>query len=99
MLVFPADRRFDNAKVKALLGARDIGFASEQEISDLTGGVQPGAVPPFGNLFRLEVVADPSLFDNEKIVFNAGDRSFSVAMKSEDFKRLVKPRISSVVLS
>lgn len=97
MLVFPADMRFDNAKVKALFGAKDIRFATEQEITHLTSGVQPGAVPPFGNLFNLEVIADPALFENEKIVFNAGDRSFSLAMKSEDYRNLVKPQVSSIV--
>ena len=95
MLVFPADLRFDNSRVKALLNAKDIRFASEHEVLELTGGVQPGAVPPFGNLFQLDVVADPELFANEKIVFNAGDRRFSVAMRSEDYKRIVDPQIGS----
>jgi prolyl-tRNA editing enzyme YbaK/EbsC (Cys-tRNA(Pro) deacylase) len=81
--------------VKSLLGAKDLRFASEQEIGELTRGVQPGAVPPFGNLFELDIVADPALFENKKIVFNAGDRCFSVAMKSEDYKRLANPRIAS----
>ena len=96
MLVLPADLRFDNAKVKSFLRAKDLRFASEAEVGELTGGVQPGAVPPFGNLFGLEVVADPGLFENEKIAFNAGDRCFSVAMKSEDYKRLVAPQITSI---
>jgi Ala-tRNA(Pro) deacylase len=96
MLVLPADMRFDNGKVKSFLAAKELRFATEQEILDLTGGVQPGAVPPFGNFFRLEVVADPGLFENEKIVFNAGDRCFSVAMKSEDYKRLVNPQVTSL---
>ena len=97
MLVFPADMRFDNAKVKALFGAKDIRFATEQEIAQLTAGVQAGAVPPFGNLFNLEVIADLGLFENEKIVFNAGDRSFSLAMKSEDYRNIVKPQVNSIV--
>jgi len=95
MLVLPADLRFDNSKVKSFLGAKDLRFASEEEIGEITGGVQPGAVPPFGNLFVLEVVADPALFENDKIVFNAGDRCFSVAMNSEDYKRLVVPQVTS----
>lgn len=95
MLVLPADLRFDNTKVKSFLGTKDLRFATEQEIGELTGGVQPGAVPPFGNLFGLDVVVDPGLFENEKIVFNAGDRCFSVAMRSEDYKRLVNPQVTS----
>lgn len=97
MLVFPADLKFDNKKVRDLLNTKDVHFANEQEISSLTNKVQIGGVPPFGNLFGLEVFVDPKLFENEKIIFNAGDRSFSVAMKSEDYKRLVKPTINCFV--
>src|SRR3989344_8105247 len=55
MLVFPADLRFDNNKVKTLFDAKDVRFATEEEVTKKTGGVQVGAVPPFGNLFSLEV--------------------------------------------
>ena len=97
MLVLPGDRRFDFAKVKRLFEARDIRFATEEEVIELTGGVLPGGVPPFGNLFDLPVVADPLLFENEKIVFNAGDRCFSVAMKSADYQKIVGPRVSDIL--
>lgn len=97
MLVMPADQKFSNDKVKALLGAKDIRFATEEEVAEITNGVKPGAVPPFGNLFGLEVITDKTLYDNEKIVFNAGERSFSVAMKSEDYRTLVKPKVAEIV--
>lgn len=97
MFVIPATLRFDNEKVKTLFDAKDIRFASEEEISTLTNGIQVGGVPPFGNLFNLEVIADPKLFENERIVFNAGDRRFSIAMKSEEYKKLVNPRIETIV--
>lgn len=96
MLVLPGDQRFDNKKVKTHFGARDVRFANEEEVAEVTDGVKPGGVPPFGNLFNLEVIVDPKLFENEKIVFNAGDRSFSVAMKSEDYKKIVKPKVVSI---
>ncbi len=97
MLVFPADKRFDNEKVRNFFQAKDIRLATEEEVSQLTGGVLPGGVPPFGNLFGLAVVADSTLFDNEKIIFNAGDRRFSVGMKSADFRRLVSPQEVPIV--
>ena len=96
MLVIPADLKFDGKKVKEVFSAKDIRFATQEEISQLTNGVQIGGVPPFGNLFNFEVVADPKLFENEKIIFNAGDRRFSVAIKSEDYKKLVNPRIIKI---
>jgi prolyl-tRNA editing enzyme YbaK/EbsC (Cys-tRNA(Pro) deacylase) len=98
MLVFPADLKFDNKKVKEIFKAKDIRFATQEEIFNITIDVKIGGVPPFGNLFNLEVIVDPKQFDNEKIVFNAGDRCFSVAMKSEDYKRLVNPAVSDITL-
>lgn len=97
MLVFPADQKFDNAKVRQALGAKDIRFATEEEIFALTGGVLPGAVPPFGNLFKLPVYADPLLFENEEMVFNAGDRSFSIAMKTADYKKMVDLNVVNLI--
>jgi len=91
MLVIPGDLRFDNKKLKTYFAAKDIRFATEEEISQLTNGVEIGGVPPLGNLFNLQVIIDPKVFENEKIIFNAGDRKFSVAMKSTDYKNLVNP--------
>ncbi len=97
MLVFPANHKFDSKIVKTHFQARDIRFASEDEVIALTDGVLPGAVPPFGNLFNLPVYADPKLFDLERIVFNAGDRRFSLAIYSADYRRLVSPQEFSFV--
>jgi len=97
MLVMPGDKRFDNDKIKTLFKAKNIRFATEEEVLEITSGVQPGGVPPFGNLFDLEVIVDPLLLENEKIIFNAGDRRFSIGMLSTDYLKLVKPLVSSLV--
>ncbi|MFH1896276.1 MAG: YbaK/EbsC family protein [bacterium] len=96
MLVVPGNMRFDISKVKEFFGAKDIRFATEAEVMEITGGVKVGGVPPFGNLFGLEVVADPKLFENEKIVFNAGDRQFSIGMKSQDYRKIVNPKVADI---
>jgi Ala-tRNA(Pro) deacylase len=97
MLVMPADQKFDNTKVKQVLGAKDIRFATEDEVSEITGGIKPGGVPPFGNLFGLRLISDNLLYENEneKIIFNAG-RTTSIAMKSADYKTLVKPEVKEI---
>ncbi len=97
MLVFPADRRFNGKAVKVYFSARDIRFASAEEVAKLTGGVEPGGVPPFGHFFGLPVYATPELFAESRIVFNAGDRRFSLAMKAADYRRLARPREFSFV--
>ena len=94
MLVFPADLKFDGKKVRAMLGAKDVSFATEEQVGELTGGVQVGGVPPFGNLFNLPVYVDEKLFENDEIIFNAGDRSFSAAMKASDWRALVNPIVA-----
>jgi len=97
MLVMAGDCKFDNDKVKKIVEANDIRFATPEEVTELTNGVLPGGVPPFGNLFGMKVIADPKLFQNEKIIFNAGDRRFSIAMKSSDYQKLVKLILLTIV--
>lgn len=93
MLVLPAHLKLDSKKIKQSLNIKNLRFASEDEINTITHGVQRGSIPPFGNLFGLKVYVDPLLFSNEKIVFNAGDRCFSIAMKSEDYREIVAPQL------
>ncbi len=97
MLVLPGDCRFASDKVKKATGAKDLRFATEEEINTVADGVQIGGVPPFGNLFSLPVFTDQKVFDQEKIIFNAGDRRFSIAMYSKDFKNIVNPQIVSII--
>ncbi len=91
MVVVPGDTKFDTKKLKTAFGLSDLRFATEAEVGELTGGVLPGGVPPFGNIFGLTVYCDEGVFKNEKIIFNAGDRSFSIGMFSKDYDQIVAP--------
>jgi prolyl-tRNA editing enzyme YbaK/EbsC (Cys-tRNA(Pro) deacylase) len=97
MLVLPGDKKFSGSKVKKLLGVKELRFATPSEISELTGGIRIGGIPPFGNLFGIKVFVEKTLLDNEKIIFNAGDRQFSVAMKAKDYLRIVNPMVEVIV--
>lgn len=96
MFVLQGSKKFDTAKIKEQFGLSDIRFALEEEVFKITDGVLPGGVPPFGNIFGLKVYVDRGLLQNEKIVFNAGDRSFSVGMKSADYVNIVNPLIGVI---
>jgi len=93
MVVLAGDAKLDKGLLKRSLNIKNFRFATHKEVSNITGGVLPGGIPPFGNLFGLEVYLDSSLLDNEKIVFNAGDRGISIAMNLADYIELIKPRI------
>lgn len=97
MFVLPGSARFDSVKVKACFGFTDLRFATEAEVAEITGGVLPGGVPPLGMLFGLTVYADTTLLQNERMVFNAGDRRFSVAMLVSDYVRLVAPATGAFI--
>lgn len=96
MFVMPAHLRLDTKKAKQYLMTKDLRFATEEEVGKVTNGVLVGGVPPFGNIFQIKTVVDPKLFLNEKIVFNAGDRRYSVAMLSQDYKNIVNPIITGI---
>lgn len=96
MVVVPGNLRFENKKVKDLLSSQDIRFAFEEEVKKITDGIKPGGLPPLGNLFDLDVYADPKVFENDVIVFNAGDKRVSIAMKSSDYRELVNPQLADI---
>ena len=93
--VLPAHRRLDSARVRALLGSRTLRFATPEELLALTG-CAPGAVPPFGNLFGLPVLADAELARREDLAFNAGSNSVSLLMAAADVLRLSGARIAEL---
>lgn len=92
VVVLAADHKLDKKLLKQKLNAKNFRFATEEEVKKLTG-VQPGGIPPFGSIFGLKTYVDKSLLDNKTIVFNAGDRSFSIAMKLEDYLDVEKPAV------
>ncbi len=50
-------------------------------------------MPPFGNLYGMDVYVDSSLAENSEIVFNAGSHTEVIRMSFADFSRLVKPKM------
>jgi Ala-tRNA(Pro) deacylase len=98
MVVVPGDMKFDAKKLRTAFGLSDLRFATEAEVSEITGGVLPGGVPPFGNIFGLTVYADEGVFQNEKIIFNAGDRAFSIGMYARDYDEIIQPQRGNIVV-
>lgn len=93
MTVLPASRRINFNRLKQATGAKRIELASEQEFEELFPDCQLGAMPPFGNLYGMDVFVDESLVDDEEIAFNACNHHELIRLPFEDFKNLVKPKI------
>lgn len=88
LFVLSADRKLNSGAIKQRFGARKTRFATPEELADLTGLV-PGSVPPFGQpILPFPLYADPSVFENERIAFNAGSLTDSIIMPISDYGRL-----------
>jgi Ala-tRNA(Pro) deacylase len=46
---------------------------------------------------RTELIADPALLDSDELYFNAGRLDRSVALASQDYIRLARPRIARII--
>ncbi len=95
MAVMPATRRTDLALLKKALGAKKIRLATEAEFEGIFPECEVGAMPPFGNLYRIPVVVDESLKKDVEIVFNAGSHTETVKMRFDEFVNVVKPVFAS----
>lgn len=94
MTVLPASWRIDMTKLRETLKTKDIRLATEDEFKSLFPDCEPGAMPPFGNLYGIDVYEDKSLTEDEEIFFQAGNHIESVKMRYKDFERLVKPKVA-----
>ena len=93
MAVLPASPMVDESLLKDALGAERVEIAAEKDFRDAFPGCELGAMPPFGNLYDMEVFVDPRLAKDEEIVFNAGTHRELIRMRYEDFEKLVQPKV------
>ena len=96
LAVVPGDARLDLAAVKTLLGASYVAFADTGKAEQLAGSVI-GTVLPFSYDERLELIADPALLDRDELYFNAGRLDRSIALATQDYLRLAKPRVAHII--
>jgi Ala-tRNA(Pro) deacylase len=96
MAVLPADHKVDFDLLKNIAGADRVEIASEQEFRTLFPDCEVGAMPPFGNLYDMEVYVHEALTEDEEIGFNAGSHSEIIKMAYKDFESLVKPKIVDI---
>lgn len=93
MTVLPSTDRVDVDQLKHALGAKDLELADEDEINAAFPDCEIGAMPPFGNLYNMDVFVSQHLREDEHIVFNAGSHSEVIRMSYQDYDRLVHPQV------
>lgn len=93
MAVVSASRQVDLDALAAAAGAGAACLAGEDEFENLFPGCEPGAVPPFGNLYDIPVYADRELMAEDDLAFNAGTHTQIVRLAGRDYLDLVQPHI------
>jgi Ala-tRNA(Pro) deacylase len=68
---------------------RRLGLATELEVAQLFADCEPGAAPPVGLLYGLDVIVDDSLAKKSDLYFEGGDHCTLIHVRGEDFSRLM----------
>lgn len=89
LILIPTDKNLDLKKIKKTIGEDGVDFASEKLIKNKLKGVKVGAIPPFGNLWKIKTFVDKSFRKEKKIILNSGDWNFSIEISPKDLQKLV----------
>lgn len=93
MVAVPASEQVHLERLKEVTGTRHAEIAEEAEFEDRFPGCELGAMPPFGNLFGMDVYVSETLTADEEIAFSAGSHSELLRLAYRDFERLVEPTV------
>jgi Ala-tRNA(Pro) deacylase len=93
MAVLPAAYKIDFELLKKTTGASKVELADEKEFKNLFPDCDVGAMPPFGNLYGLDVYVADKLVEDKEITFNAGSHTELIKLGYKDFVELVKPKV------
>ena len=94
MAVLPANRKVDLNLLREAASADEARLATEEEFRLRFPDCDTGAMPPFGNLYGMDVFVSEQLADDDHIAFNAGSHTEVMRLAYADFARLVKPKVA-----
>jgi Ala-tRNA(Pro) deacylase len=95
MAVLPASFQIDFKALQKAADGAAVELASEEEFQGLFPNCEVGAMPPFGNLYDMDVFVESHLAEDEEIAFNAGSHTELVRLAYRDFEAVVQPRVAS----
>ncbi|MFA9430711.1 aminoacyl-tRNA deacylase [Egicoccus sp. AB-alg2] len=96
MVVVPGAEVVDLERVSEVLGHNDVRLATEDEFTSVFDDCEPGAEPPFGNLYGVPTFLDEDLRARPQLVFRDGSHTETITLTTADYVRLVQPEIIDV---
>ncbi len=95
MVIVPAHVHVKLETLKSETNAKTVELATESEFKSKFPDCELGAMPPFGNLYDMDVYASEALSKQKQIAFNAGSHSELIQLDYDDFENFVKPKMIS----
>jgi Ala-tRNA(Pro) deacylase len=99
MAVVPASVHVDLDKASQAMGNNEVRLATEAEFVAAFPDCEPGAEPPFGNLYGIPVFLDEQLRSREFMVCRDGSHTETIRLKVADYVRVVEPEIVDLATS
>ena len=88
LAVLPASYHLRLPDLETVLGF-DVALATEQEICQIFTDCEPGAVPPIGGAYGLDVVVDDKLMELDEVYFEGGDHVSLVRVSTPDLEKMI----------
>lgn len=98
MVVLPSTHQVGLDLLKEALGTQNVELATEEEFQNRFPDCEPGAMPPFGNLYDMNTFVAQALREDEEIAFNAGNHREVVKMGYTDYEALVQPTVTNLAV-
>jgi Ala-tRNA(Pro) deacylase len=93
LVVMPADKRADLARLEKALGAPRFSFARPDVLQEVLA-LTPGSVTPFGLINdkqrRVSVILDEEMLDSEWVNFHPLHNAASTTLRSADLVRFIR---------
>jgi Ala-tRNA(Pro) deacylase len=99
MVVVAAPVHVDLERAGDVLGHSEVRLATEDEFASTFPDCEPGAEPPFGNLWGVPVFLDETLRARHTMVCRDGSHTTTIRLAVADYVRVVGPEIVDVATS
>jgi Cys-tRNA(Pro) deacylase len=97
LALVPGDRRADERKVAAEMGAQSVRVARAREVEDATG-FEPGAVAPFPRRDVIAALIERTLLQHSVVWVGAGSPAHMAMLAPSDLQRLAGARTADLVV-
>lgn len=96
MAVVPAPAQLDVDALARVTRRKRLRLAAENEFVHLFPDSEPGAMPPFGGIYGVEVFLDRTLAEAGEIVVPAGNHGEEIRISGAEYIRVANPVIAGI---